>query len=46
MGVFYPIHVILYRFLDTETAYVASLVVHTIWGGLGAFWAAPAARDL
>ena len=40
MGVFYPVHVILYRWLDTETAYVVSLVVHTLWGGLGAFWAA------
>jgi hypothetical protein len=39
MGVFYPPHVILYRFLDTETAYVASLVLHTLWGGLGVFWA-------
>jgi len=39
MGVFYPPHVILYKFLDTETAYVASLVLHTLWGGLGAFWA-------
>ena len=40
MGVFYPVHVILYRWLDTETAYVVSLVLHTLWGGLGAFWAA------
>ena len=40
MGVFYPPHVILYKFLATETAYVASLVLHTLWGGLGAFWAA------
>ncbi len=40
MGVFYPAHVILYRWLDTETAYVVSLVVHTLWGGLGTFWAA------
>ncbi len=39
MGVFYPPHMILYKFLDTETAYVASLVLHTLWGGLGAFWA-------
>jgi hypothetical protein len=40
MGVFYPVHVILYRWLNTETAYVASLVAHTVWGGLGAYWAA------
>ena len=40
MGVFYPVHLILYRWLNTETAYVVSLVVHTLWGGLGAYWAA------
>jgi hypothetical protein len=40
MGVFYPVHVILYRWLPTETAYVGSLVLHTLWGGLGAFWGA------
>jgi hypothetical protein len=40
MGVFYPVHVILYRALNTETAYVVSLVAHTLWGGLGAYWAA------
>ncbi len=40
MGVFYPVHFVLYRWLDTETAYVVSLVLHTLWGGLGAFWAA------
>ena len=40
MGVFYPAHLILYRWLNTETAYVVSLVVHTLWGGLGAYWAA------
>ena len=28
------------RWLSTETAYVISLVLHTLWGGLGAFWAA------
>jgi hypothetical protein len=26
--------------LHTEAAYVVSLVLHTLWGGLGAFWAA------
>ena len=40
MGVFYPPHVVLYGRIFTEAAYVASLVLHTIWGGLGAFWAA------
>ena len=50
MGVFYPPHLILYgrpfsnllhsQETFTEAAYVTSLVVHTLWGGLGAFWAA------
>ncbi len=40
MGVFYPPHVILYGLLPLEWAYVASLVLHTLWGGLGAFWMA------
>ncbi len=40
MGVFYPFHVILYRWLENETAYVVSLVGHTLWGGLGTYWAA------
>jgi hypothetical protein len=39
MGVFYPPHAILYGRMFTEAAYVASLVLHTLWGGLGAFWA-------
>ncbi len=38
MGVFYPVHLILYRWLNTEAAYVVSLVAHTLWGGLGAYW--------
>jgi hypothetical protein len=40
MGVFYPVHIVLYRWLNTETAFVVSLVAHTLWGGLGAYWAA------
>jgi hypothetical protein len=40
LGVFYPPHAVLYGHLDTETAYVVSMVLHTLWGGLGAFWAA------
>ena len=40
MGVFYPVHVFLYRVLNTEYAYVVSLMFHTLWGGLGAYWAA------
>ncbi len=40
MGVFYPPHVVLYGRMFTEAAYVASLVLHTLWGGLGTFWAA------
>ena len=39
MGVFYPPHLVLYGRMSTEAAYVASLVLHTLWGGLGAFWA-------
>ena len=39
MGVFYPPHALLYGHLNTETAYVISLVLHTLWGGLGTFWA-------
>jgi hypothetical protein len=40
MGVFYPPHFILYGLLTTEGAYTASLVLHTAWGALGAWWAA------
>src|SRR5579883_3031379 len=40
MGVFYPPHLLLYGRMTTEAAYVASLVGHTLWGGLGTFWAA------
>lgn len=40
MGVYYPPHLILYRMLPTERAYVASLVLHTAWGALGTWWAA------
>ncbi len=40
MGVFYPLHVLFYGHLATETAYVVSMVFHTLWGGLGTFWAA------
>ena len=40
MGVFYPVHLILYRWLNTETAYVVSLIAHTFWGCAGAYWAA------
>lgn len=40
MGVFYPPHLLLYGTLSLERAYVASLVLHTLWGGLGAFWMA------
>ncbi|MGC8638647.1 MAG: hypothetical protein ACP5XB_02075 [Isosphaeraceae bacterium] len=39
MGVYYPPHVLLYGALRGEWAYVASLVLHTLWGGLGTFWA-------
>ena len=40
MGVYYPPHLILYGLLPTEWAYVASLLLHTLWGALGAWWAA------
>lgn len=40
MGVFYPPHWLLYGLLETEKAYTASLIVHTLWGGLGAYFAA------
>ncbi len=39
MGVYYPPHALLYQYLNTETAYVVSLVLHTLWGALGTFWA-------
>ncbi len=40
MGVYYPPHLLLYGALRVEWAYVASLVLHTLWGALGAWWAA------
>jgi len=40
MGVYYPPHLLFYGLFRVETAYVVSLVAHTLWGGLGAFWAA------
>jgi hypothetical protein len=40
MGVYYPPHLVLYGLLPLEAAYTASLVGHTLWAGLGAFWAA------
>ena len=40
MGVFYPPHWLLYGLLPLETAYTASLVAHTLWGSLGAYWCA------
>ena len=40
MGVYYPPHFLLYRFLSTEAAYTTSLVLHTYFAALGAYWAA------
>lgn len=40
MGVYYPPHLLLYGLLPTEAAYTASLVLHTLWAGLGTAWAA------
>ena len=39
MGVYYPPHWG-YALLSAESAYTASLVVHFVWGALGAAWAA------
>ena len=39
MGVFYPPHLALYGLFSTEVAYTASLVLHTYWAALGAYWA-------
>ena len=35
-----PPHWLLYGLLDPEVAYAWSLVFHTLWGSLGAYWAA------
>jgi hypothetical protein len=40
MGVYYPPHAVLYGILPLEAAYTASLVLHTLWGAFGAWWAA------
>jgi hypothetical protein len=40
MGVYYPPHWLLYGLLAPERAYTVSLVLHTLWGGLGAYFAA------
>jgi hypothetical protein len=40
MGVYYPPHLVMYGTLPTEWAYASSLVLHTLWGGLGTWWAA------
>jgi len=40
MGTFYPPHLLLYGGLAVERAYVASLILHTLWAGLGASWCA------
>jgi hypothetical protein len=39
MGVYYPIHWFVYGLLPLEAAYTASLVGHTIWAAIGAYWA-------
>ena len=38
MGVYYPPHWLLYGLLPLEWAYTASLVLHTLLGGLGTYW--------
>ncbi|SIN86173.1 hypothetical protein SAMN05444166_1319 [Singulisphaera sp. GP187] len=40
MGVYYPPHWVLYGLFPLEAAYTASLVFHTLFGGLGTYWAA------
>ncbi len=40
MGVYYPVHLVLYGVFVPEMAYTISLVAHTLWGGLGAWFAA------
>ena len=40
MGAFYPPHLLFYGLLPTEIASTSSLVLHTLWGALGASWAA------
>src|SRR4051794_25968363 len=40
MGAFYPPHLVLYGLLPVEAAYTASLVLHSLWGALGTYWAA------
>ncbi len=39
MGVYYPPHWLLYGLLAPEVAFTTSLVIHTLWGGLGAYYA-------
>lgn len=40
MGVYYPPHLLLYGLLSVEAATTVSLVLHQLWAGLGAAWAA------
>ena len=46
MGVFYPVHLVLYRWLDTETAYVVSLVSPYALGRARDILGGPPARNL
>jgi len=40
MGVYSPVHLILYSILSVERAYTWSFVLHVVWGALGVHWAA------
>ncbi len=40
MGVYYPPHWVCFGLLPVEAGYTASMVLHLLWGALGAFWAA------
>lgn len=40
MGVYYPPNLLLYGLLPLEWAFTLGLVLHTLWAGLGARWAA------
>lgn len=39
MGVYYPPHWLLYGLLPLEAGFTTSLVLHTLWAGLGAYFA-------
>ncbi|MEW4569935.1 hypothetical protein AB1L88_18890 [Tautonia sp. JC769] len=40
MGVYYPPHWLCFGLLPVEAGYTASMVLHLLWGAIGAYWAA------